>query len=157
MSRPVIHPHDFLCLNPTTDNVCEICGKDERMCALTYRPRAVEEPVPEKLRNFFEGVQVSDEKAQWLESTGQAHVSGGGSGGRPNNFDYRDVAEGPWILFRPGPGNVWIENQIGTCIECGHPWREHLRPVWIRRDKDHTCINAPMVIYCQPFTERTDQ
>jgi hypothetical protein len=97
-----------------------------------------------ELRNFFEGVQISDEKARQLEDTGQAHVSGGASGGRPPGFAYRGVPEGPWVRLVPGPGNGWIEQQDGTCSECSRPWREHLRPLWIRADESHDCINAPM-------------
>jgi hypothetical protein len=95
------------------------------------------------VRNFFEGEQITVEQAQRLEDTGQGHVSTAASGGRPPGFRYRDVPEGPWIRWVSGPGNIWIERQESACFDCGKPWREHLRPIWIRPDKDHQCVNQP--------------
>ncbi|QZE10385.1 hypothetical protein SEA_SCOOBYDOOBYDOO_34 [Mycobacterium phage ScoobyDoobyDoo] len=67
----------------------------------------------------------------------------GASGGRPDDPQYRDIPEGPYTVFKPGPGNVFIEKQSGWCPWCKREWKTHLRPVWIRKHKDHTCPQAP--------------
>ncbi|QBI98694.1 hypothetical protein SEA_BOBBY_61 [Mycobacterium phage Bobby] len=95
------------------------------------------------MRFFFEGTEITEAEADWLEETGQAHIIRGASGGRPAGFGYRESDEGPWILLAPGPGNGWIEKHPGTCPDCKHPWNEHLRPVWVRPDPSHTCIRTP--------------
>lgn len=94
------------------------------------------------LRYFFEGAQISEEKAQWLEDTGQAHINSGASGGRPPQYSYRNIPEGAWALLTTGPGNSWIEKQPGECPDCHRPWKEHLKPVWVR-PTELFCTSAP--------------
>lgn len=94
-------------------------------------------------RCYAFGTEIAPEMADEMERHGQIHVASGASGGRPHDPQYRDVPEGPWVLFTAGPGNVWIEKQEGTCPWCNAAWKLHLRPVWIRKDKRHICPHAP--------------
>ncbi|MBB3752410.1 hypothetical protein FHT44_004922 [Mycolicibacterium sp. BK634] len=107
------------------------------------------------LRWFFAGTEISEEKALWLEDSGQAHVAQGSSGGARSLpvgevFTDDEKPDGPWCLMKAGPGNVWIEKREGDCPECGQPWKTHLRPVWVRKDKDHRCVETPPLTIC-PF------
>lgn len=91
---------------------------------------------------IFAGESITAEKARWLEETGQAHVITASAGARPHE-EFRNFPQGPWIKLAAGPGNSWIEQQPGECPACRQPWNLHLRPTWIRRDKNHRCINTP--------------
>jgi hypothetical protein len=98
-------------------------------------------------RYFFAGTEISEVEAEDLEAAGHIHVATAGSGGMVGHNDpqYRQYGdETPWVLMKAGPGNVWIEQQPGNCYVCFRPWAEHLRPVWVRKDKEHTCILAPV-------------
>lgn len=95
-------------------------------------------------RCYFAGTEIAPDMAVKMEEAGLIHVGSGASGGRPLDPQYRNMPEGPWVLFQPGPGNIWIEKQEGNCPWCHAAWKLHLRPVWIRRDKRHICPHAPM-------------
>jgi hypothetical protein len=54
---------------------------------------------------FYNGREIPEAYALFLEDNGQAHVVRGASGGQEG------TPEEAWMRMEPGPSNVWLEKQ----------------------------------------------
>lgn len=74
---------------------------------------------------FYKGKEITSQAAKYMEDTGQAKVNEAHSGAIPEHLG---GGEGPWGVMVPGPGNVWIENQLNSKVRLFDPTMGDILP-----------------------------
>lgn len=74
---------------------------------------------------FYKGNEITEKAAKYMEDTGQAHVSEAGSGVVPKRLG---GGESAWCEMAPGPGNVWIEDQLNSKVRLFDPTMGDILP-----------------------------
>ncbi|ASZ74987.1 polynucleotide kinase [Rhodococcus phage Trina] len=67
---------------------------------------------------FYKNKEITSQAAKYMEDTGQAKVNEAHSGATPEHLGGGDSA---WGVMVPGPGNVWIENQLNSKVRLFDP------------------------------------